>query len=143
MKHILVFKTSADETMKRLFRDLKEEDVDCFIQSSLLNRYRAEYPDIHFIDICKEGFYDLPSEVINKLSEKMYDRLYVTFSGVKGHNYGNVMELVCKAHFKRAFFYNCNGNVVEMPKEQIIKDTLCRIYIKWIEWFYELGRGHI
>lgn len=140
MNRILVLKTSTDATMKRLFDDLERENIDCLIQSSQIDRYRAEYPDVHFIDICQEGFYDLSTDVISRVSEGIYDQLYVTFSGINGHNYGNVMELVGKVHFRKAFFYNCNGKKTEIPKPDLIKDTLCRVYIRFISFIYGARR---
>ena len=140
MGKILVFKTATDATMKRLFHDLKNCDIDCLIQSSQIARYREEYPDINFIDICQEGFYDLPDEVVKMISDKNYNQLYVTFSGIKGHNYGNVMELVSKVHFQKAFFYNCNGDKTEIPQQNVIKDKLCRAYIAFVSFMYGLRR---
>lgn len=141
MNNILVLKTSTDATMKRLFHDLKEENIDCLIQSSQMERYRTEYPKVRFIDIRQEGFYELPSDVISEVSGKTYDQLYVTFSGITGHNYGNVMELVSKVKFRKAFFYNCNGDKTEIPKPGLIKDTLCRAYIKVISFIYGVRSG--
>lgn len=140
MDKILVFKTAADGTMKRLFHDLEREEIDCLIQSSQIARYREEYPSVRFIDICKEGFYDLPPEVMKAISGKNYEQLYVTFSGIKGHNFGNVMELVAKVHFNKAFFYNCNGDRVEIPRQNVIKDRLCRAYIGFVSFLYGLRR---
>ncbi len=138
MSGILIFKTSTDGTMKRLFEELGKKDIDCLIQSSQMQRYQAEYPYINFIDIRKEGFYDLSPEVKERISSKTYDKVYVTFSGIKGHNYGNIMELVSGVNCKSAFFYNCNGDKVEIPKKNFIKDVLCRLYIKWIGVLYRL-----
>lgn len=138
MEKILVFKTSTDATIKRLFQELGEKNIDCLIQSSQIGRYRTEYPHINFIDICQEGFYDLPPKVIAGVSERAYDQLYITFSGIKGHNYGNVMKLVNEMNFKSGFFYNCNGDRVEIPKRNIIKDAICRLYIGWIGFIYGL-----
>lgn len=140
MNKILVLKTSTDATMKRFFLDLREEDIDCLIQSSQIDRYRAEYPKVHFIDIRQEGFYDLPADVLSEVFENIYDQLYVTFSGINGHNYGNVMELVAKVHFRQAFFYNCNGDKTEIPKPNLIKDTLCSVYIRFISFIYRIRR---
>lgn len=137
-ERILVFRTSADATMKRLFHELRGKDIDCLIQSSQIDRYQIEFPYVNFINIYQEGFYDLPSQIMTQISTKSYDQLYITFSGIKGHNFGNVMELVSKVNFKHAFFYNCNGAKIEIPKKNIIKDTLCSLYIKWIGFIYEL-----
>lgn len=140
MSNILVFGTSEKETIDRLIQELKNKDIDCLIQSGQIARYREEYPYINFIDICQDGFYNLPSAVIGRISEKNYDQLYVTFSGIKGHNYGNVMELVNKVHFKKAFFYNCNGDRTEIPEQNVIKDRLCRAYIALVSFIYGLRR---
>lgn len=140
MNQILVLKTSTNATMKRLLQDLKKEKIDCLIQSSQIDRYRVEYPKVYFIDIRQEGFYDLPADVIGEVSEKIYDELYVTFSGINGHNYGNVMELVSKVHFRKAFFYNCNGDKTEIPKPNLIKDMLCGAYIKFVSFIYGVRR---
>jgi len=138
LEKILIFKTSTDMTMKRLFHELREKDIDCLIQSSQINRYRIEYPYINFIDICQEGFYDLPFGIVDEMRQKIYDQVYITFSGIKGHNYGNVMELVSQMNFKRAFFYNCNGDRTEIPQANKVKDMICRFYITWIGYFYGL-----
>lgn len=138
MRAILIFKTSADTTITRLFRDLSNENIDCLIPSSQIERYRLRYPKINFIDICQEGFYDLPAKITDKISSKTYDQLYVTFSGIKGHNYGNVMELVSKVNYRSAFFYNCNGDMTAIPRPNKIKDMLCRVYIEVINFVYGL-----
>ncbi len=128
--------------MKRLFQELEEleKNIDCLIQSSQIDRYKTEYPYINFIDIHQEGFYDVSFNVVHEMCQKTYDQVYITFSGIKGHNYGNVMELVSKVNFKKAFFYNCNGDKVVIPKKNALKDTLCWLYIKWIGLIYGLRR---
>lgn len=131
---ILVLKTSSDETMQKLFKELdrvEKKRIDCLIQSSQIDRYRQEYPDINFIDIRRERFENLSSEIMDIISAKFYDRLYITLSGVNGYHFWNVIEFVSKVHFRRAFFYNCNGEQMKIPKGNIIKDTLERLYIKW------------
>ena len=138
MKAILIFKTSADATVTRLFQDLGNENIDCLLPGSQIERYRSQYPDINFIDICQEGFYDLPVKITDEISSKTYDQLYVTFSGIKGHNYGNAMELVSKVNYRSAFFYNCNGDKTAIPRPNKIKDMLCRAYIEVINFVYGL-----
>lgn len=138
MEKILVFKTSADTTIKRLFDELGETNIDCLIPKSQFDRYRQEYPAIHFIDICREGFYELPVEVINTISRQAYDEVFITFSGREGYSYGNVLELLGQISYKRAFFYNCNGERIEIPKGNMIKDTLCRIYIAFTGFLYDM-----
>lgn len=135
MSKILIFKTSVDATMKRLLQELgKENDIDCLIQSNQVQRYRTEYPYINFIDIRQEAFYDIPVEIISAISKKKYEQLYVTFSGIVGHNYGNVMSLVNRVHFEKGCFYNCNGDRMEIPPKNFLKDMVLRIYIRCVEF---------
>lgn len=131
---ILVLKTSSDTTMQRLFRELdrgEEKDIDCLIQTSQIDRYRKEYSYINFIDIRRERFDNISLEVINLVSEKLYDRLYITLSGINGYDFWNVVQFISKVCYKKAFFYNCNGEQIKIPRKNIIKDTLGRLYIKW------------
>ena len=137
--YVLVLKTSADATMQKLLNELcndTNKQIDCLIQSSQVIRYQKEYPDINFIDICKERFENLPSDVTSMVTNKKYDQLYITLSGVNAYNFWNVMELVNKIRYKTAFFYNCNGVKMKIPRKNIIKDTLCKWYINWIRRIY-------
>lgn len=136
MSSILIFKTSVDATVKRLIHELGEQEIDCLIQSSQVEKYEAEYPYINFIDILQESFYDLTREVTDRIVSKKYDKVFVTFSGINGHNYGNIMELVSKVNFKSAFFYNCDGDKTEIPRYKPLKDVICRLYIKWVGFRY-------
>ena len=129
--NILVFKTSSDATMERLFEQLGSgSNITCLIQSSTLKRYRKRYPHVNFLDIRQEGFYDLPSEVIQTISNEKYDQVYVTFSGISGHNYGNIIQILTLLCYDAAFFYNCNGNRTEIPRENMLRDWFWHIYIR-------------
>lgn len=136
--HILIFKTSADSTMNMLLEELNDLDcdIDCLIQTSQIERYKTLYPKVNFIDIQAEGFYNLPSGVMNKVSQNKYEQLYVTLSGVVGHNYGNVMSIVSKIVYKEAFFYNCNGEKITIPSPNFLKDFICRVYIGFLDLIY-------
>ena len=138
MEKILVFRTSTDTTIKKLFQELDGKDIDCLIQESQVDRYRTEYPYVNFIDICQEGFYDLPAKVINMISRQTYDQVYITFSDKEGYHYGNVLEVLERVNYKSAYFYNCNGDRMEIPGKNVIKDTLCRIYIGFTGFIYDI-----
>lgn len=138
MEKILVFRTSTDATIKKLFHELEGKNIDCLVQHSQVDRYRAEYPHINFIDICQEGFYDLPAGVIHMIACQTYDQVYITFSDRDGYNYGNVLKLLEQINYRNAFFYNCNGDRMKIPKGNMIKDTLCRIYIDFTGFLYDL-----
>lgn len=132
---ILVIKASTDTTVQRLFGELdkiENKEMECLIQHSQFDRYQKMYPYINFVDIRKERFENLPICVINKISKKRYDKLFVTLTGVHVYHFWNVMELVNRIHFRQAFFYNCNGEKLQIPKKRILKDLLCKAYINWI-----------
>lgn len=139
MERILVFKTSADATIQRLFSELADgvnRNIDCLIQHSQVVSYKQKYPFINFFDIQNERFEELPLEIMNMISRKQYDRVYVTLTGVYGYDFWNVIEIVSNVRFKKAFFYNCNGETREIPRKRIIKEIVCKLYIKWTGLFY-------
>lgn len=139
MEKVLVFKTSTDVTIQKLLHELaegKNKDIDCLIQHSHVKRYQEKYPYIHFIDIQGERFESLSSEIMEKISEKSYDRVYVTLTGTNAYGFWNVMGIVSKVRFKKGFFYNCNEEKMKIPRKNIVKDTICRLYIKWVGLFY-------
>lgn len=139
MQKILVFKTSADATIQRLFSELEDgvnRNIDCLVQHSQVISYKQKYPLINFWDIQSERFEDLPSNIMNMISQKQYDRIYVTLTGMYGYDFWNVIEIVSNVRFKRAFFYNCNGEKREIPRKRIIRENVCRLYIKWTGLFY-------
>ena len=138
MEKILVFRTSTDATIKRLFCELEGKNIDCLVQQSQFDRYRKEYPYIHFIDICQEGFYDLPVRVTDVIFRQASDQVYITFSDREGYGYGNVLKLIQQVNYRRAFFYNSNGDRTEIPGGNRIKDTLCRIYIEFTGFIYDI-----
>lgn len=136
MQKVIVLRTSTDGTMFRLFEEIKDKEIFCLIQSGQIDRYRRMYPNIKFIDIQKEEFYDLPREVMENIEEISFDELYVTYSGTVGHNYGNVIAIVDKINRKKAFFYNINGDKVEIPVFGKMRNFICRLYIKMCELVY-------
>ena len=134
---VLVFRTSSDDTMRHLFMELGDEHaIDCLIQSSQFEQYRMQYPKINFIDIQQEVFVDLSKTLLDAISEKQYDRIYVTVSGVVAHNYGNVMQILACLKSRSSFFYNCHGKQIEIPQRNLWKDTFWSLYIHIVEWVY-------
>lgn len=133
---ILVFKTSSDTTMFKLLEEIRGNNIDCFIQSSEIKRYADRYNNVNFIDIQGEGFYNISESIYNFISEKIYDEIYITFSGYVGHNYGNIIEILQKIRFRKAYFYNCDGERTCIPKQNVIKDFLCKVFIDVTKKFY-------
>lgn len=136
MEKILIFKTSTDATIKKLLNELGKKDIDCLIQSSQIAKYQEEYPYINCIDIHQERFENLPVEVTNEISKKRYDYFYLTLTREDGYNFWNVIRLACRVRFKKAFFYNCNGKKIKIPKKSVIGDMLYRMYVRWVELIY-------
>lgn len=139
MGKVLILKTSTDETVQKLIAELKKNGVykiECLVQSSQYRKYQADYPDIDFIDICGERFENLPLDVIKLISSKWYSSLYITLTGEKAWNFWNVIDIVGGVHFRRGYFYNCNGKKREFSGKNILKDAICRLYIMWNNYFY-------
>lgn len=133
MEKVLILRTSTDATIRKLIKELREterNEIYCMVQSSQFQRYEEDYPDIKFIDICGERFEDLPLDVVDSIRSKRYSSLYITLTGEKAYNFWNVIEIVSKVRFKRGFFYNCNGQMTEIPRKNILRDTVCRLYMR-------------
>ncbi|WP_026503800.1 hypothetical protein [Butyrivibrio sp. NC3005] len=128
---ILILKTSVDATFDNLIGDLcnKNHRIICLVPSSHYAKYKTKYSYVKLIDIKNEGFYDLPISVMKKLKNQKFDEVYITLSGVVGHNYGNVISILELLKFKKAFFYNSNGDRIEIPKQNLLFDFLCGFYI--------------
>lgn len=125
-----MFRTSTDTTMKKFFIEFdKDNDITCLIQKSQLDRYQHLYPDIKYIDIGRESFYNLDEQFFNQFYDSSFDELYVTCSFNIAYNYGNVIEIADKIKSKRKFFYNCDGNHELMPQYNFIQSFLIKIYI--------------
>lgn len=139
MGKVLILKTSTDETVQKLIAELKKNgvnEIECLVQSSQYRKYQTDYPDIDFIDICGERFENLSLDIIESISSKWYSSLYITLTGERAYNFWNVIEIVYKVHFRRGFFYNCNGKKRRFSEKDILKDAMCRFYIRWSDFFY-------
>lgn len=141
MSSIIIFKTSGDETMKRLLNDLGDgHDIDCLISSNQIEKYRSLYPKICFIDIQQDGFFEWKSEVFECVTQKTYDRLYVTLTGQTGYHFGNVMQMVRRINSRYSCFYNSKGEELVIPPKQIFRDGFWRVYIMMMNWWYRKRR---
>lgn len=136
LRKILVLKSSADYTIEKLFEEIENNEIDCMIQTSQINKYKKLYPNINFIDIQNEGFYELSESVMQKVRVKTYDDLFITLTGTAAYNFGNVMQIVAQVHSRKMYFYNCEGEKIEIPPVHFLKDFLYRILICFIETFY-------
>lgn len=132
MDNVLVFKTAVDFVTDGLFDFLGSKDIKiyCCIQSSSISRYSAMYPNVHFIDIKRDGFYDIPEDVIAYLQKIAFEKIYIPTTNVKAYNFGNVIELVDRLDYKIIEFYNCKGESCIIYKMSKIKEYCIKIYIK-------------
>lgn len=138
MEKVLIFKTASDAIMERLFTELQSKECEkiCLIQTSLKDIFQKKYPEISFIDIQKEGFYDIPNEVMQPIQETKLDKIYIPTTGVRATNFGNIMELCNKLCYKELIFYNSNGEKNIVRKKGASAEWLIKIYIGLIEHLY-------
>ncbi|MDE6600753.1 MAG: hypothetical protein K2K90_01040 [Lachnospiraceae bacterium] len=80
----------------------------------------------------------MPVRVTDVIFRQAYDQVYITLSGREGYGYGNVLKLIQQVNYRRAFFYNSNGDRMEIPDGNRIRDTLCRIYIEFTGFIYDI-----
>lgn len=138
MDKVLVFKTASDAIMERLFTELQAKECEkiCLIQTSLKDIFQKKYPEISFIDIQKEGFYEIKSEVLQPVQKMKLDRIYIPTTGVRATNFGNIMELCNKFCYEELIFYNSNGEESIVRKKGAFVEWLIKIYIGLIELLY-------
>ena len=139
MDKVLVFKTASDAIMERLFTELQSKECEkiCLIQTSLKEIFQKKYPEISFIDIKKEGFYDISDEVLQSVEETKLDKIYIPTTGVRATNFGNIMEICNKLCYKELIFYNSNGEESVVKKKGVFIEWLINIYIRLIELLYK------
>lgn len=138
MKKAIVFRSSADATITKLFGELCDREIVCLIQSSLITDYRVRFPHIKFIDIKGESFYNLKQDVISEISQCIYDELYILFTGTTGHNYGNILAIADEIQFREGFFYNCLGEKTRIYRPSKIIDILTNWYVFLITKMYKI-----
>lgn len=138
LKEIIVFSTSNDSTLIKLLNKLLEEEsnVSCLIQSSRKGKYQSLFPTIYFIDIRGEAFYSIDNDALLGISKVHYDELYVTFSGKHACNYGNVLSIVEQCSYKDGYFFNCDGERVEIVRNTRIVDFFIGIFISFANCIY-------
>lgn len=138
MEKVLIFKTASDAIMERLFTELQSLQCEkiCLIQTSLKDIYQKKYPYILFIDIEKEGFYEIPKEVLLLVQKMKINKIYIPTTGVRAINFGNIIELCNKLCYKELIFYNSNGEESIVRKKGAFVEWLIKIYIGLIELLY-------
>lgn len=139
MEKVLIFKTASDAIMERLFTELQSKECEkiCLIQTSLKEIFQKKYPEISFIDIQKEGFYDIPDEILQPVQEMNLKKIYIPTTGVRATNFGNIIELCNKICYKELVFFNSNGEESVVKKKGVFIEWLINIYIRLIELLYK------
>ena len=132
---ILLLRTSNDFITENALRYCLQnsENVICLIQSSQFEAYKNKYPETSFIDSGAESFYDLSNEIIQKLSAEKYSMIVIPTTGVKAHNFGNIIEITRLLYHDKLVFYHSDNQIQVINKMSKIKSMLYKIYIKIIE----------
>ena len=139
--NVLVFKTAADSVMYQLFERIKkEENIICLIQSDALEIYQSRYPNIQFIDIEKEGFYNVTPNILEKVGNMKFDKIILVSSGARFHDFQNILDIVEKLDYETLIFYNNSGEMRELKKKKV-NDWFYRILISIFESLYTLKAG--
>lgn len=135
-KEILVFKTSNDNAMHKLNDKLVDSNIDCLVQTRDYSRLKSEYPDVTFVDICRSSFYDIPEEIMKEVISKKYDEAYVLLSGKHGYNYGNVIDILERCDYKRAYFFNSEGECIDIPRFSVIHQLFIGLFMRIVNLIY-------
>lgn len=138
MENILVIKSSVDYIFQNLLDGIVNEnkDVYCLIQSSRKAEYEMKYPWIRFIDCKKEGFYDIPNEVLDELGKRSYKKIYIPTTGLVAHNFGNIVEVIKRLDYERLIFFHSETEQQEIFKMSKWKSLFYKICIDFFEKIY-------
>lgn len=113
----------------------------CLIQSGRLASYQKKYPEIVFIDIEKESFYDVSDHVLKPIKGIHFEKIYIPVTGVKAYNFGNVMEIIVELDYNILSFFYSNGESHEISKINRFHEYLCKKYIQVISYLYTGDKG--
>ncbi len=138
MKNFLILNTASENVTFNLFKELCSEDAEkyCLIQSSKLDKYQSRYKDIQFIDICKEGFYDISENILNNIKKYHFDIVYIPTTSVRATNFGNILEIINKLNYEKIIFFNCDGEKSTVNKMGKLQEKLIKLYISLLNNLY-------
>ncbi len=122
--------------MQKLFDRLTDCSIECLVQTNDFHRLKSEHPEIAFIDICRTSFYGIPERVIKQVISKKYDEAYILLSGNHGYNYGNIIELLKRCDYNKAFFFNSEGKCIDIPRFSVIHQLLIGLFVKIVNLIY-------
>lgn len=137
---IIVLKTASDIVVDKLLDEIKNEPtIDCLIQPSNIERYKAKYPGINFINIQRERFEYLAEDILAELEKENYQTLYIPHAGEKPYRFENVILLASRISHKKMIFYNENGEKREIGKKGKIISFFYRVMITYFKWLWRKG----
>ena len=138
MNNILIFKTSSENVLIKLFEDLKDIKGKkyCLIQSSLIKIFQKKYADIEFLDIQQEGFYNVSQDIMSSIKQKYFDKVYIPATGPRPTNFGNILKIVNDLDCGEIVFYNCSGEEKTVKRKSKLEEKFIRGYIKLVQFFY-------
>lgn len=143
-KNILIFKTSTKEIFADLLKLTKEDELTryCLIQSSSFDEYVNQYPDIIFINIQKESFYELEQRIISEVRNIHFSSIYIPVTPVKAYNFGNIMEIIKNCNYDEIVFFHNRESVKTIKKMPEWKEKIYAFYLNCFKNVYELkNRG--
>lgn len=139
MEKILILKTASDIIVDNLLEKLLHQNNEkiCMIQTSARAKFEKKYPNVKFIDIKKEGFYEIADEILQPIQKMKFERIYIPTTGTRANNFGNILKLCNELNFKELFFYNSNGEGNIVKKKTAFTEWMIKNYIELIEFFYK------
>lgn len=137
---IIVLKTASDTVVDKLLDEIKnQQNIDCLIQPSNIERYKAKYTEINYINIQRERFEYLTEDILSEIEKKNYQILYIPHAGEKPYNFGNVILLASHINHKKIIFYSEDGEKREIRKKGKIASFFYRLMIIYFKWLWRKG----
>lgn len=132
---VIIFNTARDEIVEKCFELNYSNQIVCLVQPSKEQLYKNKYKGVDLINIEKERFEDLPEHVIRRINSEKYDKVYLPVAGKMIRNFGNVLEVLKKVRFKRAYFFYADGSTKEMLICNRLLDGVIDLVIRVLDCF--------
>ena len=137
MGKVLVLKTAADIVVDKLISGIQDrEKVACLIQTSKVKEYKEKYPNVEFLDIQKEMFWELQDNILNEIKTERYKCIYIPCTDEHAVQFKNVMDIVIQLSFERICFVNCNMERHWVQPKGMLKGFAAMLCIRYFRWLY-------
>lgn len=136
----IVLKTASDTVVDKLLDEIKsQQKIDCLIQPGSMERYKAKYPEINFINIQRERFENLAEDTLAEIEKGYYQNLYIPHAGEGPYRFGNVILLAGHINHKKLYFYNEYGETRAIRKKGRMASVFYRWMITYFKWLWRKG----